>query len=117
MEYGLSLTEKLLQQAPLDTRIPPNSWDVGRLVLDQNYRHGQCVLKKCLFLSLIALLEKKDAKVLFSSCSYIFSRVYKRFGFSTLASGVPLKNTGKTYSLIKGEVDTVLSMLNPMHHS
>lgn len=118
MLYGLTLTEILLQQKSLlNTTCVSGSWEAGRLVIDQNYRNGQHFFKKCLFLSLVALLEKENAKILLSSCSYALSRLYGRFGFFTFARDVPLKNTGKTYSLIKGEIKTVLTALSPNSRS
>ncbi len=114
MLYGLTLTEVLLRQKSLlSTACVTGSWEAGRLVIDKNYRNGQHFFKRCLFLSLVALLERENAKILLSSCSYALSRLYGRFGFSTFARDVPLKNTGKTYSLIKGEIKTVLAALTP----
>ena len=112
MLYGLTLTETLLQQKSLLSTACSGSWEAGRLVIDEKYRSGQRFFKRCLFLSLVALLESENAKTLLSSCSYALSRLYGRFGFSTFAKDVPLNNTGKTYSLIKGEIKTVLSALD-----
>lgn len=114
MQHGLTLTETLLQKTALtDTINFQDSWEVGRLVLDPEYRNGQSLLKKFLLISLLTLLEKHDVKKLFASCSPLLSRLYGRFGFSILAKDIPLSNSEKNYHLIHGDSKKILTALSP----
>ena len=108
LRYGLTLTEQLLKVASPDSLARwPNSWDAGRLVVAPEYRVGQEVLKRCLYLTLSDLVENTGVQHLLGSCTHVLSRLYRRFGFAALAQHVPLAGTEKCYTLIHGEVANV----------
>lgn len=114
MRYGLTLTEQLLAQTFPDYQTRwPHGWEAGRLVIAPEYRVGQEVLRRCLFLGLEDLIDNVEVRHLLGSCTHILSRLYRRFGFSILASHVPLAGTEKHYNLIHGEVEDVLYALAP----
>ncbi|QBR03814.1 N-acetyltransferase [Paraburkholderia pallida] len=100
MTHELTLTEKLQKGVDIDPSLLEDSWEIGRLVLDPAYRHGQDLLKKCSVLALRFICENSNAKNFHASCSHVLSRLYRRFGFSALARDVPLAGTEKTYTLI-----------------
>jgi len=91
-----------------------SSWEVGRLVLAKEYRHGQEVLKRCLFLTLQYICEHGTVSNLLASCSHVLSRLYRRFGFTLLEKDVALEGTEKIYNLIHGHPDIVLTALSPV---
>jgi len=111
--YDLTLTEQLLRpRVAADAALWRDSWEVGRLVLAPQYRSGQDLLRRCLYLTLYELCRQDRVGNLLASCSHVLSRLYRRFGFSVLEKGVPLEGTEKTYSLIQGDPPVVLDMLN-----
>jgi predicted GNAT family N-acyltransferase len=107
MTYDLTLTEKLHKSANIDPSLLEDSWEVGRLVLDPAFRHGQEVLKRCLVLALGFVCENTSGKNFHASCSHVLSRLYRRFGFSALATNVPLAGADKTYTLIHAAIPDV----------
>lgn len=107
MAYQLTLTEKLQQGIAIDPLLLVDSWEVGRLVLDPAFRHGHDMLKECLLLALCFVRENSNVKNFHASCSRVLSRLYRRFGFSALATEIPLAGTDKTYTLIHGTVPDV----------
>ncbi|EEA00176.1 hypothetical protein BH160DRAFT_4524 [Burkholderia sp. H160] len=107
MTHDLTLTEKLHKSENIDPSLLEDSWEVGRLVLDPDFRHGQEVLKKCLVLALCFVCENSSGKNFHASCSHVLSRLYRRFGFSALATNVPLAGSDKTYTLIHGSIPNV----------
>ncbi len=112
MRYNLTLTEQLLR--PLvssDETHWQHSWEVGRLVLAQEYRSGQDLLKRCLFLTLHHLCKNAEVNHLYASCSHVLSRLYRRFGFTVVEKNVLLQETEKTYTLIHGHPPLVLAAL------
>jgi hypothetical protein len=105
MCFGLTLTEKLLGQVEPDFRARwPRSWDSGRLVLAPQYRVGQDVVRRCVYLMMLHMVENTDVQYLLGSCTYALSRLYRRFGFTLLAKNVPLQGTEKNYTLIHGPI-------------
>jgi predicted GNAT family N-acyltransferase len=112
--HGLTLTEELLQGAQADfaTRWP-RAWDAGRLVLASQYRVGQEVVRRCLWLALEHMLEHTDVEHLVGSCTHALSRLYRRFGFEVVARDVALAGAQKSYSLIHGTVPAVYAGLAP----
>ncbi|HXA47145.1 MAG TPA: N-acetyltransferase [Burkholderiaceae bacterium] len=113
MRYNLTLTEQLLRPIiPTDTPLWKNSWEVGRLVLAQEYRCGQDLLKHCLYHTLHYLCQNAEVGNLHASCSHVLSRLYRRFGFTVLEKNVLLEGTEKTYTLIHGHPPIVLTALN-----
>lgn len=112
MDRGLTLTETLLAQTtPRDALLSAGCWEVGRLVLAPEYRSDPEALKRCLFLALSYLCNRTEAPNLYASCSHALGRLYRRFGFSALASGVVLEGTEKSYTLIHGHAAQVLNAL------
>ena len=111
MTEGLAPCEKLLDLHHIPEDLREESWEVGRLVLGQQYRSGPDSLKRCLFLTLVHLIENTKVENLFASCTPLLSRLYRRFGFSVLVKDASRDSEGNTYSLIHGTVPEVLRAL------
>lgn len=112
MGHGLTLTEKLVQQ--LGDAAPDfkgTKWEVGRLVLTEQYRSDVDALRRCLFLSLDYAARQTRVDHLFASCTHVLGRLYRRFAFAPFASGVTLQGTDKDYTLIHGHARNVLDAL------
>lgn len=112
MGRNLTLTETLLDQ--LGAAAPPlegNDWEVGRLVLAPEFRSDVDALRRCLFLSLDYASANANVQNLYASCTHVLARLYRRFGFSPFAAGVPLAGTEKSYTLIRGHAPQVLNAL------
>lgn len=107
MKYELTLTETLQKGIDINPALLEDSWEIGRLVLDPEFRHGQDLLKKCSLLALSFMCENSNARHFHASCSHVLSRLYRRFGFLALAKDVPLAGTDKTYTLIHGALADV----------
>lgn len=114
MGYGLTLTEQLVDQVgPVPALQTVGSrWEVGRLVLSEDYRTDVDALRRCLFLSLDYASRQTDVHHLFASCSHALGRLYRRFAFTAFALDVPLHGTGKSYTLIHGVAQDVLQALS-----
>jgi predicted GNAT family N-acyltransferase len=110
MDHGLAPCEKLLARHRIDPELRHGSWEVGRLVLAPRYRSGPDSLKRCLFLTLVHLIENTDVENLFASCTPLLSRLYRRFGFNVIVKDAS-EEGGETYSLIHGTVPAVLRAL------
>jgi hypothetical protein len=110
MTQGLAPCEKYVQRHAIPEELRQESWEVGRLVLGPQYRSGPESLKRCLFLTLVHLIEHTDVENLFASCTPVLSRLYRRFGFDVLVKNVAEDGEG-TYSLIHGTVPNVLRAL------
>ena len=113
MGHGLTLTETLLNQlggAAPDFR--GTKWEVGRLVLTEQYRSDVDALRRCLFLSLDYAARQTRVDHLFASCTHVLGRLYRRFAFMPFASKVPLHGTDKDYTLIHGYSREVLNALS-----
>jgi len=116
-QYGLTLTEQLLERVDPDFRERwPQAWEAGRLVIDSDYRVGQDVLKRCLYLTLLHMLEHVAVDHLLGSCTHLLSRLYRRFGFTVVARDAALPGLEKTYSLIHGDVASVYAALGSTSH-
>jgi hypothetical protein len=111
MTEGLAPCEKLVRRHDLPEELQEESWEVGRLVLAPQYRSGPDSLKRCLFLTLVHLIEHTDVKNLFASCTPVLSRLYRRFGFDVIVKDASRDPEGMTYSLIHGTVPNVLRAL------
>jgi hypothetical protein len=109
MEAGLAPCADLLQRqgSPCEAR---NSWEVGRLVLAPQYRTGPDALKRCLFLSLLSLMQTVEVDNLYASCTPILARLYRRFAFSVAAKDA-CGDASATFLLIHGFVPSVLLSL------
>lgn len=113
MRFGLTLTEQLLSQAQLQASYQTaDSWEMGRLVMDPEFRGGVDSLRRCLFLAVSFLQESAQADNLHAACTPALARLYRRFGFDVAAEDVPLQGTSKRYTLINGPVDRVTAALS-----
>jgi N-acyl-L-homoserine lactone synthetase len=110
MNRGLAPCDKLVRQHAIPESLLDESWEVGRLVLDPQYRSGFDSLKRLLFLSLVDILDNHPIDNLFASCTPVLSRLYRRFGFSVLVKDASQDAEG-SYSLIHGHVPEVLRAL------
>lgn len=109
MHKGLTSLEKLLAQQQLaDPAIHQSSWEIGRLVLNPDYRNGPELVKKCVFLGVSYFAQHTDGQHLFASCSPVLSRLYRRFGLSTIANNLRVNGTDGSYVLMRGRVSDVL---------
>lgn len=113
MGLGLTLTDTLLtQMGPQAPSHVGTRWEVGRLVLDEAHRSDVNALRRCLFLSLDYASSITRVENLYASCTHVLGRLYRRFGFSSFASDVPLAGTDKRYTLIHGYAPQVLAGLS-----
>jgi len=110
MDRGVAPCEKLLVRHDIAPELTSESWEVGRLVLAPRYRSGPDALKRCLFLTLLHLIDNTDVENLFASCTPLLSRLYRRFGFDVLVKDASCDEQG-TYHLIHGTVPAVLRAL------
>ena len=110
MGEGLAPCDKLLDRHDVPAELRLDSWEVGRLVLGERYRSGPESLKRCLFLTLLHLIDKTDVENLFASCTPLLSRLYRRFGFNVLVKDAS-REGDETYHLIHGKVSDVLRAL------
>jgi len=110
MDQGLAPCEKLLARHDIPAELREESWEVGRLVLAPRYRSGPDALKRCLFLTLVHLIDHTDVENLFASCTPLLSRLYRRFGFNVIVKDASCDAEG-TYHLIHGTVPDVLRAL------
>ena len=110
MDQGLAPCEKLLQRHAVPPELRDQSWEVGRLVLAPRFRSGPDSLKRCLFLTLLHLIDHTDVENLFASCTPLLSRLYRRFGFDVVVKDASCDAQG-TYHLIHGTVPDVLRAL------
>jgi hypothetical protein len=104
----LTLTETLLPHAGPDA--PPaaaGDWEVGRLVLAPAYRTDVEALRHCLRIALEYACDATQVGHLFATCTHVLGRLYRRFGFSIFARDVPLADTAKSYTLIRGHSTAV----------
>lgn len=109
MHRGLTSLEKLLAQNQLIDPAPcQGNWEIGRLVLNPDYRSGPDLVKKCVFLGVSYFAQHTDGQDLFASCSPVLSRLYRRFGLSTIASNFRVDGTDESYVLMRGRVSDVL---------
>lgn len=110
MGQGVAPCDKLIRQHDIAPELLEDSWEVGRLVMDPQYRSSTESLKRCLFLTLTDLLEDTHVENLFASCTPLLSRLYRRFGFSVLVKDAAVDSEG-SYCLIHGPVPNVLRSL------
>ena len=109
MDAGLAPCEEILRRQPSGWHAE-NSWEVGRLVVAPQYRTSPEALKRCLFLSLLTLMQTVEVDHLYASCTPILARLYRRFGFSVVSRDACDDASG-TFQLIHGFVPVVLQTL------
>lgn len=110
MGQSLAPCDNLIAQHAIPPEFLEDSWEVGRLVMDPQYRSSTESLKRCLFLTLADLLDDTPVDNLFASCTPLLSRLYRRFGFEVLVKDVCAGPEGN-YCLIHGHVPRVLKAL------
>jgi N-acyl-L-homoserine lactone synthetase len=104
---GLSPLDSLLA-GQVDPALTRHAWEFGRLVLDPDYRSGPELVRRSIFLGVQHLSEHTDAQHVFASCTPALARLYRRYGFSVVSSGISTRGSSEAYCLIHGEVDDVL---------
>ena len=108
MGYGLTLTEELLPQLGASApRVGDGDWEVGRLVVAPEYRSDVDTLRECMQRSLVYGCGHARVSRLFATCTHVLSRLYRRFGFTAFSRDVPLRDTGKAYTMISGDAAAV----------
>ena len=111
MNQGLAPCEAFLDPHGIPPALRTSAWEVGRLVVGSRWRSGPEALKRCLYLTLVYLIEHTDVENLFASCNPVLGRLYRRFGFAVAARDVVRDDAGTSYSLIHGTVPGVLRAL------
>lgn len=113
MCHGLTLVEQLLHQVMPDADgLLDESWEMGRLVIDPEFRGGPESLKRCLYLALSFLHDQARVTNLHAACTPVLGRLYRRFGFEVIAQEVPLHGTSKTYTLVHAPFSRVITALS-----
>jgi N-acyl-L-homoserine lactone synthetase len=108
MGHGLTLTEELFPQLGATApRLDQGDWEVGRLVVAPDYRSDVDTLRECMQRSLVYGCGQARVSRLFATCTHVLGRLYRRFGFTAFARDVPLRDTGKTYTMISGDAAAV----------
>lgn len=114
----LTLVEKLLMQANLfEHTEQAHNWEVGRLVLNPEYRSDVDTLRHCLYLALNYATKNAKIDNLYATCTHVLSRLYRRFGFREFARDVALSGSGRVYTLIRGPSSEVLHALAPRNNT
>jgi len=109
MRGGLSSMEELLRnRAPAWSLPSGKNWEFGRLALDPRYRAGPEMLQRCVFLAVSHLLRHFDCHNAYASCNNVLSRLYRRFGFSVIATDVRIAGEEKPFNLIHARTADVL---------
>lgn len=108
MGKGLSPVEELLRERGAGVLAAKGNWEFGRLVLDPRYRAGPELLSRCVFLAVSLLAREHACGFAYASCTPVLSRLYRRFGFSVLASDVRVPGEDKPYHLIQAAIPDVL---------
>lgn len=108
MNQGLSPCDAVLDlQAGLPPDVRRHGWEVGRLVLASRYRAGPELLRRCLGLTLMHMVDRVPVENIFASCKPVLARLYRRFGYSVLVKDIA-GSDGEPFSLIHGRADAVL---------
>lgn len=110
MGLDLAPCDAFVQGQALPPGCTEGSWEVGRLVLAPEYRTGPDALRRCLFLTLVYLIEHTGVQNFFASCNPLLARLYRRFGFAAVGR-VDAANGCEPYVLIHGGVHEVLEAL------
>lgn len=107
--HGVTLTERYWGHLAAGTDIlGPDSWEVGRLVMAPENRRAD-LLPRCLALALTEFAEQAEAQQFHASCLTRMTRLYRRFGFSTV--GTSTSGSGKECALIHAGVHEVARAL------
>jgi predicted GNAT family N-acyltransferase len=109
MGRGLSPAEDLLKERGAGVLAAKGNWEFGRLVLDPRYRAGAEMLERCVHLAVSHLVQHFPCGYAFASCTPALSRLYRRFGFSVIASDVRVPGEERPYHLIQAAISDVLA--------
>lgn len=80
-------------------------------MLDPRYRSGPDALRRCLFLTLMHLVQTTNIRNVFAVCTPLLSRLYRRFGCCVVVKDA-YQGAQENLSLIHGNVCTVLLALS-----
>lgn len=109
MNQGLAPCDVVLERQPeLPAAIRDAGWEVGRLVLAPEYRAGPELLRRCLALTLLHMVERAPVQNIFASCKPVLARLYRRFGYSVLVKDVAGAAGEEPYSIIHGRAPVVM---------
>lgn len=109
MNQGLAPCDKVLdRQVDLPLGIRDDGWEVGRLVLAEEYRAGPELLRRCLALTLLHMVERVPVQNIFASCKPVLARLYRRFGYSVIVKDAGGDASVEPYSLIHGHAPVVM---------
>jgi predicted GNAT family N-acyltransferase len=109
MNLGLAPCDEVLDRQPhLPPGIREHGWEVGRLVLAPAYRAGPELLRRCLALTLLDMVDHAPVQNIFASCRPALARLYRRFGYTVLVKDVGGPDAADAYMLIHGDVAAVL---------
>ena len=107
--HGVTLTERYWGPSIAGTCIlQGGSWEVGRLVMAPENRRPD-LLVQCLAMSLTELLEQAEVDQFHASCLCRMTRLYRRFGFTTVTRGGFA--SGQECALIHADVAGVAAAL------
>ncbi|HZY18525.1 MAG TPA: N-acetyltransferase [Ramlibacter sp.] len=109
LNQGLAPCDAFLDRQPdLPAGMRDHSWEVGRLVLAPRYRAGPELLRRCLALTLLHMVDQVPVENIFASCKPALARLYRRFGYSVVVKDVGGGAGGEPYSLIHGCTPVVM---------
>jgi predicted GNAT family N-acyltransferase len=109
MNQGLAPCDAVLdRQVDLPAGIREDAWEVGRLVLAEEYRAGPELLRRCLALTLLYMIDRVPVQNIFASCKPVLARLYRRFGYSVVVKDVAGDAGAEPYSLIHGFAPVVM---------
>jgi hypothetical protein len=109
MNLGLAPCDDVLDRQPhLPPGIREHAWEVGRLVLAPDHRAGPELLRRCLALTLLDMVDHAPVQNIFASCRPVLARLYRRFGYTALVRDVGTNDGEDSYTLIHGDVAAVL---------
>jgi predicted GNAT family N-acyltransferase len=109
MNLGLAPCDDVLDREPhLTAGIRAHAWEVGRLVLAPDHRAGPELLRRCLALTLLDMVDHAPVQNIFASCRPALARLYRRFGYTVLVKDIAGPAGAEPYTLIHGDVAAVL---------
>ena len=109
LNQGLTPCDTFLDGQPdLPAGLREAAWEVGRLVLAPEYRAGPELLRRCLALTLLHMVDRVPVQNIFATCKPVLARLYRRFGYSVLVKDVGGGGGGEPYTLIHGHAPVVM---------
>lgn len=106
---GLAPCDAVLDRQPdLPEGIREAGWEVGRLVLAPEYRAGPELLRRCLALTLLHMVERAPVQNIFATCKPVLARLYRRFGYAVVVKDVAGAAGEEPYALIHGHAPVVM---------